>query len=596
MATEEQRIIDEEVLSVNEEYQSTNEELLTSKEELQSLNEELTALNSQLQETLARQKTTSTDLKNILYSTDVATIFLDTLSNIRFFTPATKLIFNIIPSDIGRPLADLSLLQSDGKLLADVEAVLTQHETIEREIEFPDRHWYIRQVLPYRGDHEHVGGVVITFADITDRKQTAAALEAAKQEAEIATVAKSRFLAVASHDLRQPLQTLALLQSLLAKRVESDEARKLVVRIGKTLSSMSGMLNSLLDLNQIESGTIVPRIVDFSINDILRTLQEEFAYSAKAAGIEFHVVPCNLVVRSDPRLLEQIIRNLLSNALKYTAQGAVLLGCRRHGSRLKIEVWDTGVGITEAEQPSVFAEYYQVNNPTRELNRGLGLGLSIVQRIGDLLGHIVRVRSQPGKGSVFSVDLPRLPGRVAAAPKKVDVNTHIAPPYPTSAILVVEDDEEVRALLGTVLREAGFQTALAADGRGAMELLSKLHSGPSLILADLNLPNGRSGLEVITELRAHLSRDVPAIILTGDISGNSLRDIARTKCTFFNKPVNPAELVLAVTKTLARDPEPLPVDPTVPKTAIPQPSSPSWMTTTIFVPHCETCSKGQDGS
>jgi two-component system CheB/CheR fusion protein len=560
VAAEEQRIIDEEVLSVNEEYQSTNEELLTSKEELQSLNEELTALNSQLQETLERQRTTSADLKNILYSTDVATIFLDTRLNIRFFTPATKIIFNIIPSDIGRPLADLSLLQSDGELLDDVEAVLAKHETIEREIEFHNKNWYIRQVLPYRSEHDHVGGVVITFTDITDRKRTAAALEAAKQEAESATVVKSRFLAVASHDLRQPLQTLALLQSLLAKRVESEEARKLVARIGDTLSSMSAMLNTLLDLNQIESGTIVPKIVDFSIDAILHLVQEEFVYSAKAAGIALRVVPCSQFVTSDPRLLEQMVRNLLSNALKYTERGSVLLGCRRHGGRLHIEVWDTGIGIPDAEQPSVFAEYYQVNNPTRELNRGLGLGLSIVQRIGDLLGHVVRVKSKPGKGSVFSIDVPRLPGRAGAGAPAQGVSSPIAPPHPSSVILVVEDDEDVRGLLGTVLQEAGFQASVAVDGAAAMKLLETLGAGPSLILADLNLPNGRSGLDVIADLRAQMSRDVPAIILTGDITSSSLRDIARTKCSYFNKPVNPDDLVLAVANALATAPAPLPVD------------------------------------
>ena len=217
ISSEEQKAINEEALSVNEEYQSTNEELLTSKEELQSLNEELTALNSQLQETLERQRTTSNDLQNILYSTDVATIFLDTDLNIRFFTPATKALFSVIPSDVGRPLADLSSLAADSALLADARTVLRTHAPIEREIEAQSGAWYIRRILPYRTQDNGVEGVVITFADITERRHTADALEAAKRQAELANVAKSRFLAAASHDLRQPLQTLALLQGLLAK-------------------------------------------------------------------------------------------------------------------------------------------------------------------------------------------------------------------------------------------------------------------------------------------------------------------------------------------------------------------------------------------
>ena len=217
ISSEEQKAINEEALSVNEEYQSTNEELLTSKEELQSLNEELTALNSQLQETLERQRTTSNDLQNILYSTDVATLFLDTDLNIRFFTPATKALFNVIPSDVGRPLADLSSLAADSALLADARTVLQTLAPIEREIEAQSGAWYIRRILPYRTQDNGVEGVVITFADITERRHMADALEAAKRQAELANAAKSRFLAAASHDLRQPLQTLALLQGLLGE-------------------------------------------------------------------------------------------------------------------------------------------------------------------------------------------------------------------------------------------------------------------------------------------------------------------------------------------------------------------------------------------
>ena len=218
ISSEEQKAINEEALSVNEEFQSTNEELLTSKEELQSLNEELTALNSQLQETLERQRTTSNDLQNVLYSTDVATIFLDANLNIRFFTPATKSLFSVIPSDVGRPLADLNSLAADSALLSDARTVLQTLAPIEREIEAQSGAWYIRRILPYRTQDNGVEGVVITFADITERRRAADALEAAKRQAELANVAKSRFLAAASHDLRQPLQTLALLQGTAGAR------------------------------------------------------------------------------------------------------------------------------------------------------------------------------------------------------------------------------------------------------------------------------------------------------------------------------------------------------------------------------------------
>ncbi len=256
IAGEEHKAINEEALSVNEEFQSANEELLTSKEELQSLNEELTALNNQLQETLDRQRTTSDDLQNVLYSTDVATIFLDDKLDIRFFTPATRALFKVIATDIGRPLADLAARGADEALLSDARMVLAKHLPVEREIETPDNHWFMRRILPYRTQADGVEGVVITFVDTTERKSVSDALEAAKLRAEVADKAKSRFLAAASHDLRQPLQTLALLQGLLDRSVSGDKERKYVARIGETLTAMTGMLNALLDINQIEAGAV----------------------------------------------------------------------------------------------------------------------------------------------------------------------------------------------------------------------------------------------------------------------------------------------------------------------------------------------------
>ena len=228
--------VNEEALSVNEEYQSTNEELLASKEELQSLNEELTALNSQLQETLERQRTTADDLQNVLYSTKVATIFLDPHFNIRFFTPATKGLFKVIPSDVGRPLTDLKSLVADDALLDDAASVLKRQTPVEREIQGQSGAWFVRRIMPYRASDEKTEGVVITYEDVTERRRAADALSAAKREAELANIAKTRFLAAASHDLRQPLQTLALLQGLLAKRVVGEKAQQLVEGVDEALA------------------------------------------------------------------------------------------------------------------------------------------------------------------------------------------------------------------------------------------------------------------------------------------------------------------------------------------------------------------------
>ena len=290
IAAEEQKTINEEALSVSEEYQSTNEELLTSKEELQSLNEELTAPQQldQLQETLERQRTTSNDLQNVLYSTDVATLFLDVDLKIRFFTPATKALFNVIPSDIGRPLADLNSLAADDALLVDALAVLQTRSPIEHEIEARSGAFYMRRISPYLISRVTTGseGIVITFTDVTERRHTADALEVAKRQAELANVAKSRFLAAASHDLRQPLQTLVFVQGLLAKIVCWERKHKRLVAGGstETLNGMSSMLNSLLDINQIQEPVhCVPEIVDFPNRSIAGPVEGRVYLSSRGS-------------------------------------------------------------------------------------------------------------------------------------------------------------------------------------------------------------------------------------------------------------------------------------------------------------------------
>jgi two-component system CheB/CheR fusion protein len=555
VSNEEQKAINEEALSINEEYQSTNEELLTSKEELQSLNEELTALNGQLQETLERQRTTGNDLQNILYSTDVATLFLDTDLNIRFFTPATKSLFSVIPGDVGRPLADLNSLagEGDGALLADARAVLQTIAPVEREIEARSGAWYIRRILPYRTQDNGVEGVVITFVNITERRHTADALETAKRQAEQANVAKSRFLAAASHDLRQPLQTLAMLQGLLAKMVEGKAAPKLVALLDQTLSAMSGMLNTLLDVNQIDAGIVRPEIVGFPINNLLERLKDEFTYHAQAKGLVLRVVPCRLSIQSDPRLLEQMIRNLLSNALKYTERGKVLLGCRRRDGILSIEIWDTGIGIPHDELQAIFEEYHQLDNAARERSRGLGLGLTIVQRLENLLGHRVRVRSHPGKGSVFAIEitLPTIGTAPRLDPQRHVVDGIVEGVHRTGTILVVEDDPDMRELLELLLKDEGHRVATAPDGVAALELVTQGTIRPDLVLADYKLPNALNGLQLAAKLRETFHRDMPVIILTGDISIDTLRDVARQNCVQLHKPVTAKELTAVIQRILA---------------------------------------------
>lgn len=586
MADNEQKSINDAAVSVNREARLTNLELLSSKEQLESLNAELSALNEQLLEALERQRTTANDLQNVLFSTDVATLFLDSELKIRFFTPATKLLFHIIDTDIGRPLEDLRSLAADAELIADARTVIQDLTPIEREVDAADGVWS-RRVLPYRIQDGAVKGVVITFTDITGRKHTAEVLQAARQEADLANAAKSHFLAVASHDLRQPLQTLKLLQGLLSARVVGTDAGKLVAKFEDTIGAMSGMLNTLLDINQIEAGVVQAVPVDFAVDGLLRNLEESFTYQAKAQGLDLRVVSCGLAITSDPRLLEQMLRNLVSNALKYTRTGKVLLGCRRQGGLARIEVWDTGIGIPGDELRSIFEEYRQVDNTARERSRGLGLGLSIVSRLGALLQHRIDVRSRPDKGSVFTVEVPlctsgrTLPFSLRTPFRAIEGGDDTRPRVlasRTGTVLVVEDDPEVRELLAMMLADGGLVAAVAPDGPAALALVKGGAVRPDLLLTDYNLPHGMDGLAVAAALRDRLDDRLPVVILTGDISTSALSAIAGQRCVQLNKPVKTAELIHIIRTLLIETRVPLaPMPRAAPRSDQSQDSSPIFI-------------------
>ena len=680
-ANDELSATNEEAMSVNEELQSTNEELETSKEELQSLNEELTALNSQLSETVEQQRATANDLRNTMNSSEIPMLFLDGNLEIRLFTPAARTMFNVIASDVGRPLADLARRINDPSLIADAAAALVGRAPPNCEVEADNGAWYTRRILPYRGEDDRVEGVVITFTDIserkaaeraieaarsysdniintisqplvvldealsvisanrsfynafsivpeetvgrrldaaddgrldnaalraflnrlsrgervvedhqidielpaqgmrslvasalevrdepgaapkilvtiedvTGRKQASEALEAAKRMAEQANLGKSRFLAAASHDLRQPLQTLSLLRGILAKRTKDQSGTRLIAKLEETLSAMAGMLNTLLDINQLEAGVVRPEIVEFPINGMLDRLQTEFAYHVTTKQLGWRVVPCRLAVRSDPRLLEQTLRNLLSNAVKYTERGKILLGCRRRGGKLRLEVWDTGIGIPAGQLEPIFEEFHQLDNAARERSRGVGLGLSIVKRICDLLGHAIDVRSWPGGGSVFAIEVP-----IAESESRPGSGTRqtAAIAGPTGAILIVEDDSTVREMLEMLFEGEGHRTAAVAGAREALALAARGALLPDVIIADYNLPGDLTGTGTVLRLRELLRRELPAIILTGDISSDTSRRIADAGCVHLSKPAEPEVLTRQVQRFLAARPPP----------------------------------------
>ena len=466
-------------------------------------------------------------------------------------------------ASVGRRLGevgDLGLagpaLDSFFGLLRDEDVAVADYE-IEIELPTIGTRVLLLNAEVVRGEPEATSEIVVTIEDVTERRHAETALKSAKWHAERANLSKSRFLAAASHDLRQPLQTLSLVREILAKKIkERDEevALKLVAQLNETATSLLGMLDTLLDINQIEAGIVQAEKAVFPINDLLERLAAEFSYHAQAHGLLWRVVPCRLSIWSDPRLLEQMIRNLLSNAVKYTERGKILLGCRRRGGMLRIEVWDTGAGIPEEQMQAIFEEFHQLDNPARDRMRGFGLGLSIVQRLGELLGHPVEVQSRLGTGSAFSVEAPLARAQPEALPHQ-----RRRGPLPSagcdSTILVIEDDPAVREMLALLFASEGYRTAAAEDGGQALAM-AREGMGPDLVVADYRLPKGVTGLQVVAGVREAIGREIPAVILTGDVSTDAMRQIARGRCAQRNKPVRAEELTHLIQSLLAESKQP----------------------------------------
>jgi two-component system, chemotaxis family, CheB/CheR fusion protein len=471
-------------------------------------------------------------------------VVLDEATCVVLANRAYYLAFDAEPAAVvGRPFASQFDGPAMGRCLESLYNESGTTEDLEIEIELPRSG--LRSLLlsarRLRDAAAPAPRILLAIEDVTERNRVNHNLALAKSQAERANRGKSCFLAAASHDLRQPLQTLSLLQGILLKRVKDPTSLRLIGRIDETLGTMSDMLNTLLDINQLEAGIVRPEVSEFPIADVLDRLHNDFAGMANSKKLGWRTVPSSLAVRSDPRLLEQILRNLLSNALKYTIRGKVLFGCRRRGDMLRIEVWDTGIGIPEHQLQAVFEEFYQLDNPARDRRLGIGLGLSILQRIASLLDHPIDVQSRSGIGSMFAVSVPigklspdeRL-ARDRAGPAK------IAPR--TGEILIVEDDPTVREMLVLLFEQEGHRTVAAADGHEAFALAARGTLRPDVVVADYNLPLGLTGIQVATALRATLHDEVPVIILTGDISSDTLREIAQQNCLYLHKPVKATDL------------------------------------------------------
>lgn len=344
-----------------------------------------------------------------------------------------------------------------------------------------------------------------------------------RREAEEANEAKTRFLAAASHDLRQPLQAMTLFVHAIEEGMRRREGLDvaLVGKLRSSCDSLEMLLDSLLDLSRADAGDLKPEICDFALQPILDRLRREFTDQAADKGLLLRVVPSRAYARSDPALIERMLRNLTANALRYTERGAVLVACRSRGRRLHLEVRDSGIGIPEQARVEIFREFYQLDNPERDRRKGLGLGLAIVDALARQLGHRVDLRSAPGRGSVFSIEVPVGRASTAASPDLPPSSGRLEGAW----IVVIDDEAPIREALASVLERWGCRVA---GGENADEVLDVLGAAgmpmPAAILADWRLREGRKGDVEAGELRRRLGRPVPVLLITGDTDPETTRN------------------------------------------------------------------------
>ncbi|HVG81431.1 MAG TPA: ATP-binding protein [Methylomirabilota bacterium] len=376
--------------------------------------------------------------------------------------------------------------------------------------------------------------------EITERRRAEEAERRARDEAERANAAKSKFLATASHDLRQPFQAMRLFHHILQSRLTDNAMREIATRLGEAMQAGEELLNALLDISTLEAGTVEPRVSDFPIQPMLTRLTQEFEAQAAAKGLDFRMVPSSAVVRSDPVLLERMVRNLLNNALRYTQRGGILLGCRRASGRMSLSVVDSGIGIPPEKQQAVFEDFFQIGNPERDRSQGLGLGLPIVARMARLLDHPVSVRSRPGHGSAFVISVPFVQA-TAIIPTPAAEPAADIPPSATT-ILVIEDDREQRIGMQMMLEGWGYRVIVAGSPEKALIAVRSAPRLPALVISDFRMPSRITGVETIALIAEIVGRRIPGIILTGDTGPDRLREAKQSGCVLLHKPFAPERL------------------------------------------------------
>ena len=378
--------------------------------------------------------------------------------------------------------------------------------------------------------------------DVTQRRRMEQEIIAARQAAERAQKANTAFLAAASHDLRQPVQALSLLNGALRRTVKDERAREMIDSQEHSLTAMTNLLNSLLDISRLDAGAVTPEIEEFPMQRLIDRLSAEFGRQASHKGLEFSAEPCAITVRSDPNLLSEIIQNLVSNAIRYTDNGSVEMVCDCGGDVCRLEVIDTGIGIEEDQLEDIFKEFHQTKTPGSS-TEGFGLGLAIVRRLADLLDHDIAVESEPGQGSKFRVSVP-----IAAAPQHAhgeDVKVSAAESGGVGTVILIEDDVNVANAWGLLLEAEGYRVATAKSAPEADAIIEHLDTVPSLLISDFHLLDGSTGVEAVTGIRKHYGVNIPAFIVSGDTSKVVKEARPVDNCTLMSKPVNTSRLLAA---------------------------------------------------
>ena len=374
-----------------------------------------------------------------------------------------------------------------------------------------------------------------------------------KALADEANVAKSRFLASASHDLRQPVHALSVFVGALRAHDMDMEARGLLDHIEGSIRALSGLFGGLLDISRLDAGVVAVHKTTFAIEPVVERICRDFSAQAQAKGVDLRSRATRAIVQSDPMHFERILRNIVSNAVTYTDHGKVLVGCRRRGAGVRVQVYDTGRGIPQSEQQRVFQEFYQIGNSERDRTRGVGLGLAIVKRLTTLLGHPLTLQSSPGKGTCFTIEMPS--SWLPAAP---DIGAVPIPEVPMEKghglILVVDDEGAIRTAMQVLLQSWGYSVIAAGSGDEILEKIGSRAQVPALVICDYRLRDNETGSAVIERLRSEYNESIPGMLITGDTAPDRIKEAQGGGYLLLHKPVPNTRLRAAIDRLIQEGP------------------------------------------